>query len=405
MGIALYIHVPFCARRCNYCGFCTWAGLQPLMRRYTAALAAELSWLTDWGDRRASSGAEGKWATSLYLGGGTPSLLSSGLLLEILGAAPVAEGAETTMEANPDTVERADLLALRRGGVNRLSLGMQSANPRQLALLGRKHDFAAVAGAMQSARSAGLDNVNLDLIYGIPGQGLKEWQQSLEAALSLAPEHLSLYALSVEPGTELAGWIERGDVSAPDSDLAADMYEAAGDILTAGGYSHYEISNWALPGRECAHNLAYWRNDPYLGAGAGAWGHWPEGETSWRLRNEADPEAYIERCSAAVPEQGSDLPVAAACSEKERVGRRLAMAETMFMGLRLLQEGVSRTAFQSRFGTDPVGAYRETLERLSRVGLVEWDDQRVRLLPQAELIGNQVFAEFLPEPEEVEAGG
>jgi len=391
MKVALYIHIPFCQQRCNYCDFNTWAGLGQLIGPYMAALELELGLL------RRSSKAEWQ-ATTLYFGGGTPSLAPAELLQSVLVAAQVGRGAEISLEANPGTVSSSALSTLRRAGVNRLSLGMQSANADELALLGRLHDFPAVVDAVRWARAAGFDNINLDLIYGLPGQGTATWEQTLNAALSLTPEHLSLYALSVEPETPLAQWVDQGRIPEPDPDLAADMYDLAREKLAAAGYLQYEISNWARPGKECRHNLAYWRNSTYLGVGAGAWGHWPQTETGWRMRNVTHPQVYLERMQLASRPEEAPIgpPISPAGAEWEFISRPLTMAETMFMGLRLTEEGVSRRRFETRFGSDPAEVYAKTLTELAQTELIEWDDERIRLLPGAVLISNQVFAAFLP---------
>jgi oxygen-independent coproporphyrinogen-3 oxidase len=392
MNLAVYVHIPFCRQRCSYCDFNTWAGLDRLIEPYTAALASELLFMEQ---------SHEPWqASTLYFGGGTPSLVPAGLLHDILSAVPLRNGAEISLEANPGTLTPTGLLALRRLGINRLSLGVQSADDDELRLLGRLHDFSAVVDTVRWARAAGLKNQSLDLIYGLPGQNLPGWQHTIGAALALDPSHLSLYALTVEPGTPLARWIEHGRVPEPDPDLAADMYDFARERLAAAGYQHYEISNWCLPGQECRHNLAYWRNLAYLGFGAGAWGHWPQGQTAWRMRNIAHPQAYLDRLQPPYPEANTDPshpPVSPACAEQEITSSPLAMAETMFMGLRLVQEGVSRAAFQARFGRDLIDVYAQPLADLARTGLVEWDSDAIRLTSDALLIGNQVFAAFLPD--------
>ncbi len=392
MNLAVYVHIPFCRQRCSYCDFNTWAGLDRLIKPYTAALASELCLL--------EQSPEPWQASTLYFGGGTPSLVPAGLLHDILCAVPLQDGAEISLEANPGTLTATGLLALRRLGVNRLSLGVQSADDDELRLLGRLHDFSTVVETVRWARAAGFVNQNLDLIYGLPGQNLPGWQHTIDAALALDPAHLSLYALSVEPGTPLARWIARGRMPEPDPDLAADMYDFARERLATAGYQQYEISNWCLPGQECRHNLAYWRNLAYLGFGAGAWGHWPQAQTAWRMRNIAHPQAYLDRLQTPHPEAETDPslpPISPACAEQELIESPLAMAETMFMGLRLTQEGVSRAAFQARFGRDPIEAYARPLADLARAGLVEWDSEAIRLVSDALVIGNEVFAAFLPE--------
>jgi oxygen-independent coproporphyrinogen-3 oxidase len=390
---ALYIHIPFCRRRCTYCDFSTWAHRDALVRPYVDALCSELSLL----HQQLPS-----WRPdTVYLGGGTPSLLPPHLVGEILTAAKPGPAAEITLEANPGTLDADALGSLRQMGVSRLSLGMQTSHAGELALLGRQHDFRAVERAVGWARRSGFDNLNLDLIYGLPTQQIAAWESSLDAALDLHPEHLSLYALSVEPDTPLADSIQKGRLPPPDPDLAADMYDLARERLADANYVHYEISNWAGPGRQCRHNLAYWRNEPYLGAGAAAWGHWSHGSTAWRMRNAADPQDYIQQMASQHPlrRDPGRPPHSPACAEEESIARSMSMAETMFMGLRLIQEGVSRRTFRARFGTDPVQAYRDVLADLASMALIGWDDERVFLPQEALLIANQVFSSFLP-PEE-----
>ena len=397
METALYAHIPFCRRRCSYCDFNTWTGLERLTRPYVDALAAELELLRhqseDWQVR------------TFYLGGGTPSLLPAEYVKIIVEAALPIPGAEISLESNPGTLEPALLTSLRRIGVNRLSIGMQSADPGELLLLGRPHDLADVQDAFRWARAAGFENINLDLIYGLPAQRIGIWRRTLDAALTLSPDHLSLYALTVEPETPLAALIGQGSVPPPDPDQAADLYDLSREELAAAGYVQYEISNWARPGKECRHNLAYWRNEQYLGAGAGAWGHWPEGDTGWRLRNVAHPTEFIERlrCAERPPGAPSRIPLSPASVEWEPVPRPLAMAETMFMGLRLVQEGVIRQAFADRFGADPVDIYAEVLADLARTNLIQWDEKHIFLPAEVILISNSILSAFLPEEQETSA--
>jgi oxygen-independent coproporphyrinogen-3 oxidase len=278
------------------------------------------------------------------------------------------------------------LRALRAAGINRLSLGVQSFDEKMLALLSRVHCAADARRAVRAARRAGIDNVSLDLIYGLPGQTLPAWEADVRAALALAPAHLSLYALTVEEDTPLAGWIDAGRLPPPDDDLAADMYERAEELLAAAGFCHYEISNWALPGRASAHNTVYWRNEPYLGLGAAAHSWW-EGVRRANVRHPAD---YVRALRAG------HSPVA----ETEQIDQALEMGETMMMGLRLLKEGVSLARFEARFGTPLVTVYRAEIEDLVARGLLarvpEQAPQRVRLTARGRLLGNQVFAAFLP---------
>lgn len=374
--VALYVHIPFCRSRCHYCAFNTYAGLESLIPAYGEALMAE-----------ARSAPEVR-ARTLYLGGGTPSLLPAELLARLLdflrGRFGLPEGAEVTLEANPGTVDETYLWAARAAGVNRLSLGVQSVHEDELRLLGRRHTWSEAVAAVRAARAAGMDVVNLDLIYGLPGQTLARWQETLEAALALEPDHLSLYALTLEEGTPLEQRVACGELPPPDDDLAAEMYEWAEEHLERAGFVHYEISNWAQIGPEgprvCQHNLVYWHNEPYLGLGAGAASWW--GGRRWN--NVRHPEEYIRRLTAGglVAENVEEIPL------------RLEMGETMMMGLRLL-EGVDDARFRARFGRGLAGVFGAELAHLAEQGLMEWDGQTARLTPRGRLLGNRVFVEFL----------
>ncbi len=291
---SLYIHVPFCRRRCSYCDFNTYAGQEHLQAAYVAALVREIGLL-------AVAAGEALPVHTVYFGGGTPSLLSPRQIAQVLEAVArhfaLTADAEISLEANPGTLAPAYLKALRQAGVNRLSLGVQSAHPADLHLLERDHDFLTVIRTVAWARQAGFDNLNLDLMLGLPQQPLERWQRTVELALDLAPEHFSLYALTLEHGTPLAHWVDRGLVPAPDPDLAAEMYLWADERLRQAGFRQYEISNWARPGMVCRHNLQYWRNQPYLGLGAGAHGY----AGGFRTVNALTPGAYIRRLEDAAP--------------------------------------------------------------------------------------------------------
>ena len=317
------------------------------------------------------------------------------MLQAVAAAFDLLPEAEITMEANPGTLARDYLQALRGLGVNRLSLGVQSANPGELLLLERIHDYPDVIRSVTWARQAGFDNLNLDLIFGLPEQELSTWQRTLGLVLGLYPEHFSLYALSLEHGTPFGRWAKRGLLSTPDPDRAADMYEWASEQLDAHGYGQYEISNWAqrLPDgnvRACRHNLQYWRNQPYLGLGAGAHGY----AAGVRTANVLAPGAYIQRLLHA----GGDLPAfprTPATQTATTIDREAEIAETMMMGLRLTQEGVSNEAFLARFGETLEQRFGAQIEKLRRQGLLEWRDQRLRLTQTARLVGNRVFVEFI----------
>jgi len=285
-SLSLYLHIPFCQHRCAYCDFNTYTSLGDLQTAYAESLAAEVSQV---------AGVQRFPVHTLFFGGGTPSLMTPPQLRTIFTAVythfDVAQNAEITMEANPGTVDAAYLTAVRALGINRISFGVQSAIPRELALLEREHDFETAVTAVELARQAGIPNLNLDLIYGVPGQTLDSWAESVQAILALRPPHVSLYCLTIEPGTPMKRWLENGRILPPDPDLAADQYTLACEQLAAAGYEHYEISNWALPGYACAHNLTYWRNGEYLGLGAGAHGH----AAGWRYQIVKQPRVYIRR--------------------------------------------------------------------------------------------------------------
>lgn len=328
----------------------------------------------------------GERVATIFFGGGTPSIIPVALIADLVTACrnayAVDAEAEISLEANPGTVDEAKLAGLRRLGINRLSFGIQSTHLDELALLGRLHTFDQAVQAFTMARAAGFDNLNLDLIYGLPAQGLAHWEETLRAALVLSPEHLSVYCLTLEEGTPLSGWVASGDVPEPDPDLAADMYELAEATLDQAGFIHYEISNWSRPGRECRHNLVYWRDGDYLGLGAGAHSH--RDEVRWW--NVLTPAEYIARVRSGEPPRAGH----------EEVSRSQAMGEMMMLGLRL-HEGVSARVFRERFGRELDEVYRRQLEELMAEGLVAWDRQRVRLTERGRLLGNQVFARFLPE--------
>jgi len=331
---------------------------------------------------------------TLFVGGGTPTAMPAGDLALLLQACRRHLGvpltAEVSIEANPGTVSAVDLSMLHGAGYNRLSLGMQSFRDDELALLGRIHTAEESLQAYRWAHEAGFTNLNLDLIYGLPRQTVAQWRESLERALSLGPEHLSLYGLSVEPGTPLEARIARGVLPAPDDGAAADMYELAEELLDRAGYAHYEISNWArrgagdaasdLPPWACRHNLKYWHNRPYLGLGSAA--HSYDGRC--RRANVTSPQEYIARVEA-----GRDLVAEEECPDRDQ-----RMDETMMLGLRLI-DGVSHETFVRRFGVDLSDVYGAEIADLSEDGLLQADERGIRLTARGRLLGNRVFAAFL----------
>ncbi len=314
----LYVHVPFCAVRCGYCDFNTYTADElgpPGVRGASRAsyVDAALTELQLAADVLAGPGRPGPRVLprveTIFVGGGTPTLLLADDLVRVVEAADrlfgLADGAEVTTEANPDSVTPESLDRLRAGGFTRISFGMQSAVPHVLATLDRTHDPERVPTAVGWARAAGFEQVSVDLIHGTPGESLPDWRCSVETALSLRPDHVSAYALVVEPGTALARRVARGEVQAPDDDQAADCYELADELLCAAGYGWYELSNWALSAAaRCRHNLAYWRGDDWWGIGPGAHSH-VGGVRWWNVKH---PAAYAERVARGVsPAQAREV--------------------------------------------------------------------------------------------------
>ncbi len=396
---SLYIHIPFCSHLCSYCDFNTYAGLEELIPAYIDALCLELEYVGCVSDQKIP-------VHTIFIGGGTPSILPIQELTKLFQTIDrefdIRGDVEITMEANPGRLEVNYLKSLRELGINRLSLGMQSAIPEELALLDRQHDFIRTALAVYDVRQAGFENFNLDLIFGLPDQSLEHWQKSLELALSLNSDHFSLYSLTIEPGTLLNDWLSRGLISAPDSDNAADMYEMAASLLENRGYYQYEISNWArqddrLGLLSCRHNLQYWRNLPYLGFGAGAHGY----SAGKRTANVRRPDRYIEKLLSwrKDPSHNNFLfPSSPVTARVTSISRDEEIKETMMMGLRLTVEGISRSEFHSRFGTSLEEVYGEEINELLGLELLEWDqatNERLRLTTRGRLLGNQVFRRFI----------
>jgi len=390
---SIYLHIPFCKHRCAYCDFNTYAGQESLIPDYVDALIHEINTI---GRQSAGLSDDRISVHTVFFGGGTPSLLSGPQLTSILNALRAAftfrPEVETTLEANPGTTSLDFLHQIRAAGFNRLSFGVQSANPEELHMLERAHDFFDVIRSIKWARQAGFVNLNLDLIFGLPEQTLERWQNTVQRIVDLHPEHISVYALTLEHGTPFGRWSSRGLLPLPDPDLAADMYEWAGEYLATNGYLQYEISNWA--GNDsywmCRHNLQYWRGFSYLGFGAGAHGY----ASGLRYSNVLRIKTYIERL---VDSRVSDLPfpLSPAVVNHHNLTRRDDMGEFMMTGLRLTREGISSIEFESRFGTRLEDVYGREVEELTRLGLIERDVARLRLTPRGRLLGNQVFMKFV----------
>jgi oxygen-independent coproporphyrinogen-3 oxidase len=376
--VGVYIHVPFCRHICPYCDFNTYRGLDSLIPRYVDALVRDIT-----------NGGAGTAAQTMYLGGGTPSLLTPEQIGRILAACReafvVEPDAEITLEANPNGVDAQWFAGVREAGVNRLSIGAQTFDRRGLRVLGRQHEASDVIAAVGAARAAGFENISLDLIFGWPGQTAEQWRRDLDTILSFPsgpPEHCSLYSLIVEPGTPMADAVTRGVLTVIDDDDAADLYESAMDAMAGAGWTHYEIANWAREARFASrHNLVYWRNGAYAAFGAGAHGR----IGNERFMNHLKPLTYIEAVeSGASPHSNS-----------EALSPELQMGETMMLGLRLLEEGVCAAEFEMRHGIALVDRFGEQIDQLSGFGLVDWDGSRLRLTPRGTLLANDVCARFL----------
>lgn len=379
-AIGLYIHIPFCQHICPYCDFNTYAGQGSLIPRYVDALLTDIARQGEqFGRRRVQS---------IFIGGGTPSLLEAEQIGRVIDRAKrsfsVEPGGEITLEANPNSVDEAYFAALRATGVNRLSIGVQTLHRRGLRALGRQHEGEDAQRALQAARAAGFDNLSLDLIFGWPGQTRDDWRRDLETILGWddRPDHLSLYSLIVEPGTPMADAVARGILQVLDDDTTADLYEDAIAVLDQAGWIHYEVANWTRdPEMESVHNRLYWRNGEYAAIGAGAYG--TIGST--RFMNHLLPLTYIHAIEAAEPPY----------SNTEALSPETQIGETMMLGLRLLNEGVSDRAFLERHGVSLNDQFGTQIAELARLGLLERSETGVKLTHRGLMIANDVCARFI----------
>ena len=342
----VYVHIPFCASKCDYCAFATWTDRHHLTDAYLAALRLDIERALDAGMPTASS---------IFVGGGTPSMVDGDALADVIGLVPVTPDAEVTVECNPDDVTDALLESYRRGGVNRISLGVQSMSSHVLGALGRQHDQRNVRVAVESIRRVGMTSFNLDVIYGAAGESLDDWRHTVDAIAELDPPHVSAYALTIEAGTPLADQPDRH----PDDDDQADKYELVDDRLVAAGLSNYEISNWSLPGHECRHNVLYWRQQNYRGFGCAAHSH-DDGRRWWNVRT---PDRYID-----LVERGEST---------EAAGETLDEATRRFERLEL----------QLRM---PEGVPLDALDGVNLPGLVELDGDRWVLTRRGRLMANEI---------------
>ncbi|MGB9615992.1 MAG: radical SAM family heme chaperone HemW [Desulfomonilaceae bacterium] len=375
----LYLHIPFCASRCAYCAFVTFPFEPTKTAQYVEALGTEA---VLWSSPRNQSGitARGLSFDSIYLGGGTPSVLSVTQIEQLLAMCvksfSIVAGPEITIEANPDSCTREWLIDARNLGVNRVSLGVQSFNDAELRALGRSHDAAAALRAYRDIRDAGFDNVSIDLIAGFPGHGLPSFEQSLRSVARLAPEHVSVYLFELKEGSTIHHRVMSGELSRPDDDLAADLYELCCAFLTSEGYIQYEISNFSKEGFECRHNLKYWMDMDYVGLGAGA--HGLIGE--WRYANTSQLDLYLECIS-----QG-ELPRGAVT----RMTRFDRFRDALIMCARRVR-GVDLGLLGRKYGVDAAGFVRKTLAGLDGQDLFELTNNIFRFTQKGRLLSNQVF--------------
>lgn len=362
--ISLYIHFPFCRSKCAYCDFNSVVADEGLRQRYLRALQDDitrtgntLTFRIGEDEVLARPTASDLLVTTIYFGGGTPTLYPAEELCATLGRVrrsfPVIARPEVTVEANPGTVAAEGLALLRETGFNRLSLGVESLLDEELRLLGRCHTAAEARRAVAEARAAGFDNLSLDLINALPGQTVGAWQATLHDALHLQPEHISCYGLSLEKDTPLARAVEAGELRPPDEDTLVEMYELTHRLLTSAGYEHYEIANYALPGYHCRHNVNYWRNGEYLGLGAGAWSYL----AGRRMKHEPDPARWVEKSEQGLP----------TLTEIEELDERQRAGEAIMLALRTA-EGLDLAELQSRYHLDP-DRYSIRLKALIESGL------------------------------------
>lgn len=375
MTKALYIHIPFCEKKCNYCDFLSFPKCSDdLKRRYVEAMKKEVV-------------LKKKNTTplkSIFFGGGTPTCLSGGLFLQLIEAIKehfiLAEDVEISTEANPGTVDYEKLSILKNAGVNRISFGVQTFDEKLLKRIGRIHSPKCVYDTFSLARKVGFSNINLDLMYGLPGQNLEQWEETLQKTIDLNPEHISLYQLKIEKNTPLGKELKSGKIEIFDDEIALEMYKLARKILSEKGYEQYEISNFAKKGYRCIHNQVYWRNEPYFGLGLGA--HFYEPPV--RYANVGTINEYIDNL-----EKGKLPPI-----EKEMQDINLQMSETMFMGLRLIA-GVDLKRFEERFKKRAEEVFKKPIAKCSNLGLIEIEGEKLRFTEKGLYIGNLIFEEFL----------
>jgi oxygen-independent coproporphyrinogen III oxidase len=381
MRAGLYIHFPFCLKKCLYCDFNSSASSQLSPELYVALVLREM-------ELRQATLPEAATAPTLYFGGGTPSLMAPRLVGQIVEAAAarfgLEAGAEVTLEANPGTLTPETLAGYRAAGVNRLSLGIQSFEDRLLTRLGRVHTAGEALFAFEAARRAGFDNISIDLMHSLPEQSPQQWRAALAKGIALCPEHVSAYALSVEGGTPFAGLFAAGELPLPDEEAAAQMFEATAELLGQAGYLHYEISNFARPGFASRHNSAYWSRESYLGFGAGAHSLLNPDGIGRRWKNAGELNSYCEAIKlASIPER-----------EPELLTLDEAVSESFFLGLRML-DGLDLARLAALYGGAPLARHLAEVARLQACGALIREGDRIRLAPGMVILANGIFSRFL----------
>ncbi len=371
--LSLYIHIPYCVRKCPYCGFYSTQYSPKSAAEFTIALRREAaSYQTEFNNQVFHN---------VYIGGGTPTVLSERQLAEVLGVITdyfqISKDAEITVEANPNTVTKENLAVLREGGANRLSIGVQSFSNEVLRTLGRLHTAAQAEDAFHMARGAGFRNVGMDLMYGIPEQTMTQWEDTLDAAVRCRPEHLSLYSLSLDEGSLFKQKAEAGALMLPDDDMAADMYEYAAAMLGRAGYRRYEISNFAMPGFECRHNMNYWERGEYLGLGPGAWSF----ILGRRYHNITDTGEYARGLA-----EGISVVV-----DSERPGPEQASRETILLSLRTMK-GIDLRLYRKEYGPRLSQQLETNMAPLVAAGLLEEKGGRVILTDRGILLSDEALA-------------
>ncbi len=375
MTIALYIHIPYCLEKCPYCDFNSYAGA--IHSNFVSALKEEII--------LRSKGLKGYSVKSIFFGGGTPTVLPGDQISDILNCCiktfSIASDCEISIEANPGTVNYKYFKTLKESGFNRLSLGCQSFENSLLKKVGRIHDSKDIDQSVSAAQEAGFENISLDLMFGLPGQSLEVWRETLQKAVQLKPTHLSLYNLTVEKNTPFDDQLKSGELVLPGEELQLEMYQWTIDYLSKSNYIHYEISNFAIKDYECRHNIVYWNNKEYLGFGPGAASYF----NGSRSLNLLSPEEYIETLL-----NKKEVPIA----EEEKLDSKRTMGETLMLGLRMLK-GIDPDDFKRRFGKSIDSEFGEKIDQLKSDQLLEYEAGKLKLTSKGILYSNEVFMEFL----------